>query len=106
VVVQAFNPSPWEKERGRQISVSLRPAWSTEQVPRQTQLHKETLSQNQTTKPSNSVEKKSILFASSELGARGPQNIKKVSKKVSLHGTVPHSFSIDTWDINTRSYAG
>ena len=37
-------PSTWEAEVG-QISVSLRPAWSTELVPRQPELiHRETLS--------------------------------------------------------------
>ena len=43
VVVHAFNPSIQEAETG--ISVSLRPAWSTESVPGQSpKLHRETLS--------------------------------------------------------------
>jgi hypothetical protein len=33
--------------RGRWISVSLKPAWSTEGVPRQPRLHRETMTRNQ-----------------------------------------------------------
>jgi hypothetical protein len=43
VVAHAFNPSTWEAEAGRYLS--SRPAWSTERVPGQTGLHRETLSQ-------------------------------------------------------------
>lgn len=39
------NSSTWEAEAGR--SLSLRPAWSTEQVPEQAGLPKETLSQGE-----------------------------------------------------------
>jgi hypothetical protein len=42
VVAHAFNPSTWEAEAGGFLS--SRPAWSTEQVPGQPGLHKETLS--------------------------------------------------------------
>ena len=43
-MVHAFNPST--QETGRQMSVSSRPAWSTERVPGQPrELHRETLSQ-------------------------------------------------------------
>jgi hypothetical protein len=42
VVVHAFNPSTWEAEAGEFLS--SRPAWSTEQVPGQPGLHRETLS--------------------------------------------------------------
>jgi hypothetical protein len=42
VVAHAFNPSTQEAEAGR--SMSLRPAWSTELVPGQPGLHRETLS--------------------------------------------------------------
>ena len=42
-MVHTFSPSTWEAE-GRQISVSLRPVWSTERVPGQLGLHQETLS--------------------------------------------------------------
>jgi hypothetical protein len=41
--VHAFNPSTWEAEAGRFLS--SRPAWSTEWVPGQPGLHRETLSQ-------------------------------------------------------------
>jgi hypothetical protein len=43
VVVHAFNASSWEAEAGRFLS--SRPAWSTEWVPGQPGLHRETLSQ-------------------------------------------------------------
>jgi hypothetical protein len=42
VVACAFNPSTWEAEAGGFLS--LRPAWSTELVPEQLGLHRETLS--------------------------------------------------------------
>jgi hypothetical protein len=45
VVVHAFNPSTQEAEAGGFLS--SRPAWSTEQVPGQPGLHRETLSQKQ-----------------------------------------------------------
>jgi hypothetical protein len=43
VVVHAFNPSIWEWEVGRFLS--LRPAWSIKWVPGQPGLHRETLYQ-------------------------------------------------------------
>ena len=43
VVAHAFNPNGG---RQRLISVSLRPAWSTERVIRQPELHRETLPQS------------------------------------------------------------
>jgi hypothetical protein len=43
VVAHAFNPSSWEAEAGGFLS--SRPAWSTEQVPGQAGLHRETLPQ-------------------------------------------------------------
>ena len=49
-VVHAFNPSTLEAE----ASGSLRPAWSTEWVPGQSRLHRETLSTNTNTKTSKS----------------------------------------------------
>ena len=42
--VHAFNPNTQEAETGLN-SVSLKPAWSTEQLPGQPELHGETLSQ-------------------------------------------------------------
>jgi hypothetical protein len=41
-VAHAFNPSTWEAEAGRFLS--LRPAWSTKWVLGQPGLHRETLS--------------------------------------------------------------
>ena len=46
VVAQAFNPSTQEAEAGG--SLSSRSAWSSERVPGQPGLHKETLSQEKT----------------------------------------------------------
>ena len=43
VVAHAFNPSTWVAEEGGFLS--SRPAWSTEWVPGQPVLHRETLSQ-------------------------------------------------------------
>ena len=43
VMAHAFNPSTWEAEAGRFLS--SRPAWSTEWVPGQPELYRETLSQ-------------------------------------------------------------
>ena len=40
--MHAFNPSTRETEAGG--SLSLRPPWPTERVPRQPELHRETLS--------------------------------------------------------------
>jgi hypothetical protein len=51
VVAHAFNPSTWEAEAGRFLS--LRPTWSTEWVPGQPGLHRETLSWKQTNKQTN-----------------------------------------------------
>ena len=48
MVVHAFNPNTQEAEAGR--SLSLTPAWSTEQVTGQPGLHRKTLSQKQTNK--------------------------------------------------------
>jgi hypothetical protein len=48
MVAHAFNPSTWKAEAGGFLS--LRPAWSTEQVLGQPGLHRETLSQKQTNK--------------------------------------------------------
>jgi hypothetical protein len=45
VVAHAFNPSTWEAEADGFLS--SRPAWSTEWVPGQPGLHRETLSQKQ-----------------------------------------------------------
>jgi hypothetical protein len=42
MVVHAFNPSTWEAEAGGFLS--SRPAWSTELVPGQPGLYRETLS--------------------------------------------------------------
>ena len=64
-MAHSFNPSTWEAEAGR--FMSLRPAWTTEWVPGQPGLHRESLSQ--------AVEKKHLTKSTrehsswSELGA-------------------------------------
>ena len=54
VAAHAFNPSTWEAETGRFLS--SRPAWSTEWVPGQLGLHKETLSRKTKKKKKNTIE--------------------------------------------------
>jgi hypothetical protein len=54
VVAHAFNPNTWEAEAGGFLS--SRPAWSTEWVPGQPGLHRETLSQK--TKKQNKTKTK------------------------------------------------
>jgi hypothetical protein len=57
MVAHAFNPSTWEAEAGRFLS--SRPAWSTEWVPGQPGLHRETLPRkpNQPNKQTNKQNK-------------------------------------------------
>ena len=45
VVTHDFNQLEYSRGRDRWISVSSRPAWSTELIPLQPRLHKEILSQ-------------------------------------------------------------
>jgi hypothetical protein len=56
VVAHAFNPSTWDTEAGGFLI--SRPAWSTEWVPGQPGLHRETLSQK--TKQNKKKTKKKI----------------------------------------------
>jgi hypothetical protein len=61
MVAHAFNPSTWEAEAGRFLS--SRPAWSTEWVPRQPGLHRETLShKNKIKNNNNNKENKESLW--------------------------------------------
>jgi hypothetical protein len=61
VVAHTFNPSTWETEAGRFLS--SRPAWSTEWVPGQPGLHRETLSQkNKTNKTKKTKQNKTKKF--------------------------------------------
>jgi hypothetical protein len=60
VVAHAFSPSTWKAEAGGFLS--SRPAWSTEWVPGQPGLYRETQSQkNQTPKPTNQTNKQTHL---------------------------------------------
>jgi hypothetical protein len=56
VVVHAFMPSTWEAEAG--AFLSSRPAWSTELIPGQPELHRETLSQKQNKNKNKQTNKK------------------------------------------------
>jgi hypothetical protein len=55
MVAHAFNPSTWEAEAGRFLS--SRPAWSTDRVPGQPGLHRETLSQKKNKKQKQKKQK-------------------------------------------------
>jgi hypothetical protein len=69
MVVNAFNPSTWEAKAGGFLS--SRPAWSTEWVPGQLGLHRETLSQkakqNKTNKQTKSRLSKPVSSTPSDL---------------------------------------
>ena len=63
MVAHAFIPSIWEAEAGGFLS--SRPAWSTEWVPRQPGLHRETLSRktkNQPNKQKNCIQSFTLLM--------------------------------------------
>jgi hypothetical protein len=64
VVAHAFNPSTWEAEADR--SLSLRPAWSTELVPGQPGLHRELCLEN--TKQNKTKQNKTKSSSSSSRG--------------------------------------
>jgi hypothetical protein len=59
VVAHAFNPSTWEAEAGEFLS--LRPAWSTEWVPGQPRVHRETLSWKKKNRKKAKKEKKVLV---------------------------------------------
>jgi hypothetical protein len=60
MVAHAFNPSTWEAEAGRFLS--SRPAWSTEWVPGQPEIHRETLSQKNKQKTKTKNPQKIFFF--------------------------------------------
>ena len=60
VVAHAFNPSTWEAEAGRFLS--SRPVWSTEWVPGQPGLHRETLSRKKKKKKKEKKRKKYMVY--------------------------------------------
>ena len=67
VVAHACNSSTWEAEVGRFLS--SRSAWSTEWVPRQPGLHRETLSwKNKTNKHTNKINQKKQRWWGTRLG--------------------------------------
>jgi hypothetical protein len=71
-VAHAFNPSTWEAEAGGFLS--SRPAWSTEWVPGQPELHRETLSQKNQKKKKNKSMLKSWKAASALTGCSTQEN--------------------------------
>jgi hypothetical protein len=60
VVVHTSNPSTWEAEAGRFLS--LRPAWSIEWVPGQPGLHRETLSWGNNNNNNNNNNNKTVIW--------------------------------------------
>jgi hypothetical protein len=73
--VHAFNPSTWEAEAGRFLS--SRPVWSTEWVPGQSELYRETLSRK--TKNKKKRERERLPFTTTKrkrlsLGTAEPPN--------------------------------
>jgi hypothetical protein len=63
MVADAFNPSTREAEAGRFLS--LRPAWSTQRVPGQPGLHRETLSRK-TNKQTNKQDTEDLIKGSTQ----------------------------------------
>ena len=76
VVAHAFNPSTWEAEVGRFLS--SRPAWSTERVPGQPGLYRETLSQKQKQTQANKQTEKRKLQVARILGLKGSGEFRRV----------------------------
>jgi hypothetical protein len=58
VVAQAFNHSTKEAKEDRSLSWML--VWSTQRVPRQSELHRETLSQKLTNNNNNNNNKRKV----------------------------------------------
>jgi hypothetical protein len=61
MLVHAFNPSTWEAETDG--SLSSRPVWSSEQVPGQPGLHRETLTQEKRKTLGGGEKKKAFTFS-------------------------------------------
>jgi hypothetical protein len=76
VVVLAFNPSTWEADTGGFLS--SRPAWSTECVPGQQGLYRETLSQ----KTKNKTKQKQ---KSRQTNKQANQNNTKQTRRKPIH---------------------
>ena len=105
-VAHAFNPSTWEAEAGGFLN--LRPAWSTEWVPGQPMLYRETLSRktNKQTKKKNHSEFKS--FGLGSVYTKGNTG----SNSCGLHfqelvGSCPsHEQQTGAWYVTTASGLG
>jgi hypothetical protein len=80
VVAHAFNPSTWEAEAGGFLS--SRPAWSTEWVPGQPELHRETLFRKTKPKPNQTEQTKPKQNKINEKSVRDEGNLwKKLQSK-------------------------
>jgi hypothetical protein len=71
MVTYTFNPSTG---RQRQTDLGLRLAWSTERVPGQPGLHKETLSQKPKTKPNQTKNKTKKKTKNKKQKTKKPQH--------------------------------
>jgi hypothetical protein len=71
VVAHAFNPSTWEAEAGRFLS--SRPAWSTNWVPGQPGLHRETLSRRKKKKNRELGWRDGSKLKSTDYSSEGPE---------------------------------
>ena len=71
MVAQAFNPSTWEAEAGKFLS--SRPAWSTESVPRQPGLRRETLSRKTKKKNKKTKKQKTTPTLADSFNSSDPQ---------------------------------
>ena len=96
--MHAFNPSTWEAEAGRFLS--SRPAQSTEGVPGQPGLHRETLSgkKQKTNKQTNKKEKWSGQKDSIELGIRLVvvvlQEVKEKGRSTGIFHASPQDWTV------------
>ena len=95
MVVRTFNPSIWEAEAGRFLS--SRQAWSTEGVPGQPELHRETLS-GKKQKTNKQKEKWSGQKESIELGIRLVvvvlQEVKEKGRSTGIFHASPQDWTV------------
>jgi hypothetical protein len=81
VVAHTFNPSTLEAEAGRFLS--SKPAWSTEWVPGQPGLHRETLSRkNKKEKKKGALSEGSSALLASELGTHNSCRLTHINSKL------------------------
>jgi len=93
VVVHAFNPSPRKAEAGG--SLSSRPAWSTERVPGQPGLHRESLSGK--TKQNKTKQKTKPLTTTTTIAGSCLLMETSFAFLTSLHLTPRLSYIVSSW---------